>query len=145
VLRSRFVVLIRSAFGSRIAFDAGMVARRFEDLEAYQLADKLKREVYALLATGSASKDFRFCNQLRESAASSPRNIAEGFGRFRPAPFAHFMEFAIASTMETQVSLQDGVDRGYFTADSIATALSLSERSIKVSTKLLTYLKHCNP
>jgi four helix bundle protein len=73
-----------------------MAAKRFEDLEAYQLADQLKREVYALVAMGSASNDFRFCSQIRESAASSPRNIAEGFGHFRPASFAQFLEFAIA-------------------------------------------------
>ena len=120
-----------------------MVAKRFQDLVAFQLADELKREVYALIATGSASKDFKFCTQIRESAASSSRNIAEGFGRFRPAPFAQFMEFAIASTMETQVSLQDGIDRGYFTVETTARARSLAERSVKVSTRLLKYLKGC--
>ncbi|OFW19990.1 MAG: hypothetical protein A3H97_22515 [Acidobacteria bacterium RIFCSPLOWO2_02_FULL_65_29] len=120
-----------------------MTAKRFEDLEAYQRADELKREVYALLATQTASKDFKFCSQLREAAASAPRNIAEGFGRFRPAPFAQFMEIAIASTMETQVSIQDGVDRHHFTRDQTSRARSLAERSLQVSTKLLKYLKGC--
>jgi hypothetical protein len=54
--------------------------RRYEDLEAWQLADKLKREVYALTASGAAAKDFEFRNQIRASAASSTKNIAEGFG-----------------------------------------------------------------
>jgi hypothetical protein len=87
----------RSAFGvRRSTFGHGMVhawpievvAKTFEDLEAWLIADELKREVYALIATGPASKDFKFCNQIHESAASSTRNIAEGFGRFRPGPFA---------------------------------------------------------
>ena len=121
-----------------------MVAKRFEDLEAFQVAVELKREVYALIATEPASKDFKFCNQIRESAASAPRNIAEGFGRFRPAPFAQFMAIAIASTMETQVSLNDGVDRGHFTLESTAHARSLAERSLQVSTKLMKYLKRCH-
>jgi four helix bundle protein len=118
-----------------------MVAKRFEDLEAYQLAEELKREVYALIATGPASKDFRFCNQLRDSVSSSPKNIAEGFGRFRPAPFAQFMEFAIGSTMETKVGVKDGIDRGYYSPTRAERALSLAERSIQVSTKLMLYLK----
>jgi len=119
-----------------------MVAKRYEELEAYQLAEELKREVYALLATGPASKDFRFCSQLRDSVSSSPKNIAEGFGRFRPAPFAQFVEFAVGSTMETQVAIHDGIDRGYFSRQRAERALSLAERSIKVSTKLLLYLKN---
>jgi hypothetical protein len=37
--------------------------RRYEDLEAWQIADELKREVYALTETGPASKDLRFREQ----------------------------------------------------------------------------------
>ena len=118
-----------------------MVARRYEELEAWQIADALKREVYALIATGEAAKDFDFRNQIRDSAASNSKNIAEGFGRFRPGPFAQFMEFALASAMETQDSLKDGVDRGYFTPERVATALTLADRSIKCSTRLIVYLK----
>ena len=121
-----------------------VVAKTFEDLEAWRIADELKREVYALIATGPASRDFRFCNQIRESAASPTRNIAEGFGRFRPGPFAQFMEIAIGSTMETQASLKDGIDRGYFTVESIQRASELAQRCIQVSTKLLRYLKRCH-
>jgi len=121
-----------------------VVANTFEDLEAWRIADELKREVYALIATGPVSKDFKFCNQIRESAASPTRNIAEGFGRFRPGPFAQFMEIAIGSTMETQNSLKDGIDRGYFTVESIARASELARRCIQVSTKLLLYLKQCH-
>jgi len=118
-----------------------MVAKRFEELEAYQLALELKREVYALTANPPASKDFKFCSQTRDSAASTTRNIAEGFGRFRPAPFAQFMEYAIASTMETEVGVHDGIDRGHFSRERASRALSLAERCIKVSTKLMLYLK----
>jgi len=118
-----------------------MGARRYEDLQAWQLTNESKREVYALIATPPAATDIKFCHQIRESAASSPRNISEGFGRFRPAVFAHFLEIAIGSLMETQNSLRDGVDRGYFTAERIAPANRLAERSIQVSVKLLLYLK----
>ena len=120
-----------------------MAANTYEELEAWRLSDELKREVYALIAKMPARNDFRFCNQIRESAASAPRNLAEGFGRFRPASFALFVEIAIGSAMETQVSLKDGIDRGYFTADDVQRASELALRTIKVSTKLLLYLKRC--
>jgi four helix bundle protein len=119
------------------------VARRYEELEVWQIADALKLEVYALIATGPASQDFGFRNQIRDSAASTTKNIAEGFGRFRPAEFARFMEFAVASTMETKDSLKDGVDRGYFAPDRVAVAQQLAERSIKCSSRFIVYLKGC--
>jgi four helix bundle protein len=119
-----------------------MGARRYEELEAWQLADQLKREVYALLANGAVARDFSFCQQLRESAASAPRNLAEGLARFRPTAFVPFVEIAIGSLMETRYTLQDGVDRGHFTTEHIAPVLTLTERAIQVSTKLVRYLKH---
>jgi four helix bundle protein len=94
-------------------------ARRYEDLEVWQLADELKREVYALVRTGPAARDFKFRDQIRDSSASSTKNIAEGFGRFHPGEFARFMEFAVASAMETKDSLKDGLDRGYFIPERV--------------------------
>jgi four helix bundle protein len=116
-------------------------ARRYEDLEVWQLADELKREVYALVRTGPAARDVKFRDQIRDSAASSTKNIAEGFGRFQPGEFARFMEFAVASAMETKDSLKDGLDRGYFIPDRAATAQRLAERTIRCSSRFIVYLK----
>jgi len=81
-----------------------MAVERFEDLDAWQVADELRHEVYALTATGPASQDFKFCNQIRDAASSATRNISEGFGRYYPGDFAHFMDFSIASVMEIGLS-----------------------------------------
>ena len=117
--------------------------KRYEDLEAWQIADELKREVYALTETGPASTDFKFRGQIRDSAASSTRNIAEGFGRFNPGDNARFVEISVSSTMETKDSLKDGVDRGHFTPERVLRAQQLAERSIQCSTKFIVYLKSC--
>jgi four helix bundle protein len=132
---------MRRACGTGCASVLFMIATRFQELEAWQLADELKREVYALIANDPVSRDFTFCSQIRESAASVVRNIAEGFGRFRPGPFAQFMEIALGSLMETQVALKDGIDRGHFSVDSTRRAFELTHRCIQVSTKLAVYLK----
>ena len=116
-------------------------ARRYEELDVWQLADALKLEVYALTAAGPAAMDHRFRSQIRNSASSNSKNVAEGFGRFNPGEFAHFIEFAVASAMETRDSLKDGVDLGYFTPERVAAAQRLAERSIKCSTKFIVYLK----
>jgi four helix bundle protein len=115
--------------------------RRYERLEVWQLADDLKREVYALVRTGAAARDFEFRDQIRNSAASTTKNIAEGFGRFHPGEFAHFMEFAVASVMETRDSLKDGVDRGYFLPEQVVNAQRLADRSIRCATRFIVYLK----
>ena len=117
--------------------------RRYEDLEAWQIADELKREVYALTASGPAARDLEYRNQIRDSAASSTKNIAEGFGRFHPGDNARFVEISLASTMETQDSLKDGVDRGHFTPERVARARELAERSIQCSKGFIVYLKRC--
>jgi four helix bundle protein len=118
-----------------------MVVDKFEDLDAWQVADELRIEVYALTATGPASQDFKFCSQIRDAASSVTRNISEGFGRFYPGDFAHFMDFSIGSVMEIQDALRDGVARNHFTAAQVHKAQSLAVRSLQVSKGLKRYLQ----
>jgi four helix bundle protein len=80
-----------------------MIARRFEDLVCWQLARELERRVIAMIASQPARDDFDFCRQIRKSASSAPRNIAEGFGRFLPGDFAKFVRTARGSLEETKI------------------------------------------
>src|SRR5262249_40036820 len=107
VLRSGASLIVVGSGASPIVLTFGtnrvnerVMARRYEDLDVWKLADDLRREFLALTDTGPVSRDFRFRDQIRDAASSAARNIAEGFGRFRPSDFARFMEFSIASTME---------------------------------------------
>ena len=88
-----------------------MGARRYEDLAAWQLVRELERSVFAFTATSPAAKDFEYCRQIRRSASSAPRNIAEGFGRFLPGDFARFIRTARGSLEETQDHLDAGRER----------------------------------
>ena len=47
------------------------------------------------------------------------------------------MEFAVASAMETNDSLKDGLDRGYFLPERVAPAQRLAERTIRCSTRFI--------
>ena len=121
------------------------MARRLDELDAWQLANELKLGVYALTESGRVTRDFKFCEQLRDAAASGPRNIAEGFGRYKPPQFRQFLDVAIASLMETSNHLRDGVDRKHFTTKDIAPLLPLAKRATGAALGLKSYLKDAKP
>jgi four helix bundle protein len=51
---------------------------RFEDIEGWQLARHLTREIYSVVKTGEFSKDFGLKDQITRAAGSVMHNIAEG-------------------------------------------------------------------
>ena len=118
-----------------------MVATRYTELDAWQLANELKRNVYALISTAPARDDRRFCDQILDSAASGPANLAEGFGYYRHPEFAKHTRIAKASLMETHNHLGDGVDRGFWSADRIGPLLKLADRAIGATVGLLQHLE----
>jgi four helix bundle protein len=118
-------------------------AKRYQDLVCWQLADELEQLVFALTATGPVSRDFKFCDQIRDSSASATRNMAEGFGRYWPADFAKFLTIARASLMETHSSAGSGFKKGYFTAENTDKMQRLAARSGKAATRLIEYLRSC--
>jgi four helix bundle protein len=120
-----------------------MVARHYRDLVCWQLSSELKRRVYAFTAKEPALRDFDFCKQIKGSARGAPRTIAEGFGRFRPADFARYLEFARASLIETQNHLDDALDLKFVTADEHHTLYQLADRALGATTKLHQYLQTC--
>ena len=114
-----------------------MGVRDFRDLVCWQLSYELKCEVFAFTAIGPASRDFKYRDQIRDSSAAAPRNITEGFGRYRPREFARFLEFARASLMETQSSLIDGRDNGYLSPTLYSRLANLARAALKVTTNLM--------
>jgi len=93
------------------------VVRDFRQLIAWQLAHELECEIFELTLRDACARDFEFKDQIRDSSASAPSNIAEGFGRFRPREFARFLEFAKASLAETRNHLISACERQYIPKD----------------------------
>jgi four helix bundle protein len=118
-----------------------MGVRSYTDLDAWRLANELKLGVYALIETETVRRDEDFYRQIRNAAASAPRNVAEGFGRFQPGEFSQYLRVANGSLLETANHLQDGRDRGYFDARSIEPLLALVRRASAATTRLLRYLR----
>ena len=115
--------------------------RHFRELVCWQLARELRVAVLRITESASARSDLRFRDQLRDAAASAPRNIAEGFGRRTHADFARFLDIARGSLMECQNHFQDALDRGYFTEGDFSNLTSLAQRTCGAVAALQRYLR----
>ena len=116
--------------------------RSFTELDAWKLANELKLGVYDLIQSDQVKRDLEFRNQIRNAAASAPRNIAEGFGRYQPREFSQYLRIANGSLMETSNHLQDGKDRGYFKSEDVERLQLLARRASAAVTALIRYLKN---
>ena len=122
-----------------------MGAQSFTELDAWRLANELKIGVYALIRIGRVQRDFEFVRQIRNAAASAPRNIAEGFGRYQPREFGQYLRVANGSLFETTNHLQDGVDRGYFSRQQVEPLQILARRASAATAGLARYLRTAQP
>ena len=77
-------------------------ARRFEDLEVFQEARELCKEVYRLTNKEPFNSDYRFVQQIRAAAGSIMDNIAEGFERNGNKEFVNFLYIAKGSCGEVR-------------------------------------------
>jgi len=125
----------------RALWDPVSGARHFRELVCWQLANELKLGIYRLAEEPQVKRDFKFYDQIRDAAASAPRNIAEGFGRRSHADFARFLDVARGSLAESQNHLQDAVDRGYLDEREFKRLNGLSERACAAVARLQQYLR----
>jgi four helix bundle protein len=115
-----------------------------EEIVGWQLANELKRSVYAILRRSRVKSDVKFCDQIRESARSAPRNISEGFWRHRPREFARYVSIALGSLGETRNHLRDALDQDYMTNEEFEELTALASRAIATLIGLHTYLSTCD-
>lgn len=109
----------------------------FQDLVCWQLSNELEREVSAFTATGLASRDFKFRDQVRGSSASAPANISEGFGRYLPGDFATFLRYAKGSLRETQNHLIHARQERYIEERLYSRLMNLARAAEKTTTALM--------
>ena len=122
-----------------------MGVRRFEDLVVWQLSWQLQQEVFAFTSIEPASLDRDYCDQIRDSSRSAPRNTAEGFGRYYPKEFIRFLRIAAGSLQETRNHLLEGHKLGYLSKADLNRLVRLSLRAFKAAARLIKYLQHADP
>jgi four helix bundle protein len=117
---------------------------RFEDIEAWQAARKLVREIYDICKDSKVSKDFEFKSQIQKAAVSIMSNIAEGFERNSNNELARFLNIAKGSVAEVRSLLYVAVDLNYLAEDRFITLKSNCEMISKQLWNFVKYLKTDN-
>jgi four helix bundle protein len=87
--------------------------KRFEDIQAWQKARIIAKDVYIASGIGEFGRDFDLRSQIRRSGTSIMSNIAEGQGRRTDKDFAHFLNISLGSTAETKSHLYLALDLNY--------------------------------
>ena len=115
--------------------------KRFEDLEIWQEARGLAKQVYLISENSDLNKDYRFKDQIKASAGSVMDNIAEGFERSGSSEFRQFLSIAKGSAGETRSQLYRALDFGYINTENFETIKSSYEN---LSGKINNFIKYLN-
>lgn len=115
--------------------------KSFEELEIWQIARELQKEVYHLTLTDTLAKDFELKDQLRRSSGSIMDNIAEGFGRGSRLEFIQFLSISKASANELQSQFIRCIDRNHISADIFN---KLNEKVTKSINKIGAFIRYLN-
>jgi len=111
-----------------------MIVKQFEDLEVYQLALALQREIFKLTKSYPPEERYSLTDQIRRSSRSVGANIAEGWHKRRyPAHFASKLTDADAECGETRHWLQTSLDCEYLTDEACE---NLTQQSHAIGAKL---------
>ena len=86
---------------------------RFEDIEAWQKARLVTRQVYDASRRGRFRRDFELRKQIEKASDSIMANIAEGRGRRTSKEFANHLDIARGSALEVQSLLYVARDLEY--------------------------------
>ena len=89
--------------------------KTFEEINVWQNARVLVRDVYAVTRSGDFGKDYGLKDQVQRAAISICSNIAEGFERRGNREFVKFLWIAKGSAAEVCSQLHNARDIGYIT------------------------------
>ncbi len=115
--------------------------QRFEDIEAWQKARVLTREIYFITHAGLFSKDYDLRSQIRRVSVSLMSNVAEGFERGGSKEFTHFLSVAKGSAGEVKSLLYVALDQNYINNDRFNELYELASEIGKMIGGLMNYLQ----
>ena len=113
----------------------------FEDLEIWQMARQLNKDVYPLLLVLQEGKNFELKGQLDGSADSVMDNIAEGFESDGNREFIQFLAISKGSLGEVRSQLFRVLDRGIIDANRNEL---LQVNSLTLASKIGKFISYLN-
>jgi four helix bundle protein len=115
--------------------------QRFEDIEVWQKARKLCKEIYPLTVKGSFEKDYKLRDQINGASGSVMDNIAEGYERDGKIEFRQFLSIAKGSCGEVRSQLYRAFDRNHITEKELN---DLKQQSEDISKQLKGFISYLN-
>jgi four helix bundle protein len=110
--------------------------KRFEDIEAWQKARELTRQIYNATAHGAFGRDFALRDQLRRACVSVMSNIAEGHGRGGNKEFIQYLSMAIGSANEACAQLYVALDQRYVSESDFHALTTLAQETARLTAGL---------
>lgn len=115
--------------------------KRFEDIQAWQKARELVKEVYTISNSDRFAKDFGLRDQIRRAAVSIMLNVAEGFARKTNREFVQFLVIAHGSAAEVQSALYVALDQKYLGEPEFNNLYGLADDTAKMILGFINYLR----
>lgn len=107
---------------------------KLEDIEVYNEALVLAKEVFILCKSKSLIKEYSLCDQIKRASVSVAANIAEGFGRNSRADFSRFLSISLGSANET-IALLDILHLNFTNLDVVP----VRERYLVICKRIFTF------
>ena len=126
---------------SSFKFDDMATIKRFEDLEIWQNARKLSKEIIEISKNTDLKNDYKLKDQIKGSSGSVMDNIAEGFERDGNLEFRQFLSISKGSSGETRSQLYRIFDSGYISEDQLKLLVDEYEH---LSRKIASFISYLN-
>src|SRR5438045_3590327 len=118
------------------------MAKKFEELECWQLGLKLDTDVFELIENSNIKRYFSLKDQMLGSSGSIADNIGEGFERGGNKEFIQFLFIAKGSAGELRTQIHRCKGRKLIDETTFTTFHNnCTTVSVKIS-NLITYLKN---
>ena len=118
--------------------------KTFEEINAWQNARSLVKEVYEVTRSGDFCKDYGMKDQIQRAAVSICSNIAEGFERRGNKEFISFLWIAKGSAAEVCSQVHNAKDLGYITDDQFKSIYDSAKQIGGMLFNLITVLSSDN-
>ena len=113
---------------------------KFEDLEVWQLARELSKEIYSLTFIEPIKSDFRLKDQMPGSSGSIMDNIAEGFERGSKLEFINSLSYSKGEVGELKSQFYRCSDNKYISQEIFDDLYNKADKITKKITAFITYL-----
>jgi len=120
------------------------MARKFEEIEVWQMARILVKDIYSVTNQEKIRKCFSLTDQIQRAAVSVMNNIARGFERFSSREFVYLLNISKGSAGEVRSMLYVLLDLKLIEDSQFH---SLQEKILTISKSLagfIVYLKNSN-